>query len=114
MRGIEFRGLGRLSRATGAVRIVAVITSLALLAALGPWPYGYYQMLRVVVFFAGLYCTFVSCHANADDHKLAWAAFAVSLIFNPFLPVHLPREIWAVLNLSSAGLFGFIAYRQPK
>jgi hypothetical protein len=30
---------------------------------------------------------------------------------NPFVPVHLPRGLWAVLNVGAAALFGFVAYR---
>lgn len=32
-------------------------------------------------------------------------------IFNPFAPVRLPRELWAVLNVGAAALFGIVAYR---
>ncbi|WP_352965936.1 DUF6804 family protein [Mesorhizobium sp. M1312] len=46
------------------------------------------------------------------NQTLGWALFGAALIFNPFLPIHLPRELWAVLNVGAAALFGFVAYRQ--
>ncbi|PBB36764.1 hypothetical protein CK221_16950 [Mesorhizobium sp. WSM3868] len=78
-----------------------------------PWPYGYYQLLRVIVFFAGIYCGIFLRSTGAEPSNQL-ALFAAALTFNPFLPVHLPREIWAVFNLAAACLFGFAAYRATK
>ena len=30
---------------------------------------------------------------------------ATSILYNPFLPIYLTREIWSILNAVSAGLF---------
>ncbi|TRC91142.1 hypothetical protein FJV80_04265 [Mesorhizobium sp. WSM4310] len=100
-----------LSTRTGMFRLVCIsVVVLSLLAVL-PWPYGYYQLLRIIVFFAGIYCGIFVRSTGAENQRLAWALFAAALIFNPFLPIHLPREIWAIFNLGAAGLFGFTAYR---
>lgn len=102
------------STPTGLVRIVAGITAIALVLAMAAWPYGYYQVLRVVVFFAGLYCGVTLRRSpNPEDQRTALMLFAAALIFNPFVPVFLPRGVWAVLDLVGAGLFGFVAYRRP-
>ncbi|WP_394890142.1 DUF6804 family protein [Mesorhizobium sp. AaZ16] len=92
------------------IRIVAVIAAVALAAAILPWPYEYYQLMRLVVFGAGIYCGFV---VRSADEKLAYALFFAALVFNPVLPVHLSREIWMPLDLIGAGLFAFTAYRNP-
>ncbi|MFA6154714.1 DUF6804 family protein [Mesorhizobium sp.] len=92
------------------VRNVAVIVAIASLLAVGPWPYGYYQLVRVVVFFAGAYCGAMLW--RTDQRNLAWGLFAAALVFNPFMPVHLPRELWAVLNVGAAVLFGVVWYCQ--
>lgn len=99
----------------GAVRIVSIVVAVALVAALGPWPYGYYQLLRVVVFLAGLYCgLMLRQSSDRNDQNLAWALFGTALVFNPFLPVYLPRELWSVIDIIAAGIFGYSAYRQPR
>ncbi|RWK76257.1 DUF6804 family protein [Mesorhizobium sp.] len=101
-----------LSTPAGTVRLVCICVAVASLLAVAPWPYGYYQLLRVVVFFAGIYCGVMVRRSGSENQNLAWALFGAALIFNPFLPIHLPRELWAVLNVGSAALFGFVAYRQ--
>lgn len=101
-----------LSTSAGTIRLICICVAIASLLAVAPWPYGYYQLLRLVVFFAGAYCGVIMWRSGADNRNLAWALFAAALVFNPFLPIHLPREIWAVLNIGAAALFGFVAYRQ--
>ena len=93
------------------VRLVSVGAAVVLMLALARWPYGYYQFLRVFVFFAGIFVGVV-LRQSSDGTKqnLSWALFATALIFNPLLPVHLPREIWSVLNIAGAGVFAYSAY----
>ncbi|AMX95563.1 MAG: hypothetical protein E5W64_01425 [Mesorhizobium sp.] len=91
--------------------MVCICVAIASLLAVAPWPYGYYQFLRVVVFFAGIYCGAMVWRSGPENRTLAWALFGAAAIFNPFMPVHLPRELWAIFNVAAATLFGFVAYR---
>ncbi|ESY61287.1 MULTISPECIES: DUF6804 family protein [unclassified Mesorhizobium] len=101
-----------LSTPAGTVRLIASVTAIAMLLAVAPWPYGYYQLLRVVGFFAGAYCGAMVWRTGQENRNLAWALFAAALVFNPFMPVYLPRELWAVLDVGAAVLFGFVAFRK--
>lgn len=90
-------------------RTVALITAALLLVAVAPWwPYGFYMLLRIVVFGAGLFCGWSLW--NAGRRRLAVALGIAALVFNPFLPAHLTREIWTVINLAGAGLFAYAAF----
>ncbi|WP_404926564.1 DUF6804 family protein [Mesorhizobium sp. ORM16] len=100
-----------LSTPAGTVRLVCICVAIASLLAVAPWPFGYYQLLRVVIFFAGIYCGVMVRRSNLGNQNLAWVLFGAAAIFNPFAPVHLPRELWAVLNVGAAALFGIVAYR---
>ncbi|PBB98373.1 hypothetical protein CK224_09830 [Mesorhizobium sp. WSM3862] len=100
-----------LSTPASVFRLVCVAVVILSLLAVLPWPYGYYQLLRVIVFFAAVYCAMYVRSTGGDGKSLVWSLFAAALIFNPFLPIHLPREIWAIFNIAAAGLFGFAAYR---
>lgn len=74
-------------------------------AALARWPYGYYMLLRVVVLVTAL---LVASMAYQRERALTvWAAFFViaAVIFNPFVPLHLTRGVWSILNVATAGLF---------
>lgn len=83
--------------------IPAVIAALILLAALGDWPYGYYQLLRFVVCGAGAYVAWLSYHSQYP--WTAWLFGFVAVLFNPLAPVHLSRGIWQPVDLVCAVLF---------
>lgn len=83
--------------------VPSLIAGLMLLAALGDWPYGYYQFLRFVVCGVGGYVAWLSY-----ESKRIWAAWLfglVAVLFNPLVPFHLSREIWQPLDLACAALF---------
>lgn len=84
---------------------VWVAPAILLIAALFPWPYGYYGLLRLAVFVVSAWIAYEQW--RFDDAVSGWVvAFGgVALLYNPFMPVHLTREIWSVLNIATAVLF---------
>ena len=84
---------------------VWVAPAVLLVAALFPWPYGYYGLLRLAVFVVSAWIAYEQW--RFDDAVSGWVvAFAgVALLYNPIFPVHLTREIWSVLNIVTAVLF---------
>lgn len=91
------------------IRIVSVGAAVLLAAAIFPWPYGYYQALRLIVFASGIYCGIEA--KSAGEEKLAYGLWITALVFNPVFPVHLTREIWMPINLAGSALFAFTSYR---
>lgn len=76
--------------------------SILLLISQFDWAYGFYQLLRVVVTFTAVY------HASVlyNQEKESWWLYAgIAVLFNPFLPVHLDRSIWAILDFATAVVF---------
>lgn len=91
------------------VRPVTLIAAIMLVAAVLPfWPYEFYMLLRVVVFASGGFCAWSLWQQGKQPPAVALGI--VALLFNPFVPAHLSREIWAVLNLAAAGLFAWAAF----
>jgi len=83
--------------------IPSIIAAVMLFAALAPWPYGYYQLLRIVVCAVGIYMAY-----KAYIWKRVWAIWLfgfIGLLFNPLIPVHLSREIWRPINVLCALVF---------
>lgn len=82
-----------------------IVPTVLLGAALLPWPYGYYQLLRLAVCVVSGWIAYEQW--KHDDAVSGWVvAFGgLALLYNPVMPVHLSREVWSVLNLSSAALF---------
>lgn len=75
--------------------------------ALVELPYGYYMLLRLVVCAAAVVIAWKRFAGNSSS---VWGVIfaGVALLFNPILPVHFSRELWAVLDSVTAAVF--IAY----
>lgn len=71
-----------------------------LLWALNPEnPYGYYVLLRVVC--CGVFA-FLTLQALAQDKQgWAWALGITAVVYNPFIRVHLNRDIWSIVNVAT-------------
>jgi len=93
--------------------IPTAIVALMLFGALGYWPYGYYQLLRFVVCGVSVYVAFMSY-----QWQKLWAAWLfgfIAFLFNPIIPIHLPREVWQMIDIICAFLFVAVAFvlRKP-
>ena len=74
--------------------------ALLLLAALAPWPYGYYKLLRWLVCSVASFLAFRFTESGRVGHAWTWGAIAV--LFNPLIPVHLDRTTWNVADITVA------------
>jgi len=92
--------------------IPCVIAALALLGALAPWPYGYYQLLRFVVCPVSAYVAYLAY----NWHKLwaTWLFGFIAILFNPLIPIHLSRELWQPIDFVCAILFVVIIFAFKK
>jgi hypothetical protein len=74
--------------------IVAVVM---LFLALLDLPIGYYTLLRIVVCGTAIYLSFVA----KEIKKLHWVWIMgfIGILFNPFIPIHLDKEIWAFIDI---------------
>lgn len=71
-----------------------------LLALLDGWQYGFFTILRFVVFSTTAYVAYLAY----QDKQEGWVWFmgAISVLFNPFIPVYLTREIWLPIDFITA------------
>jgi hypothetical protein len=83
--------------------IPALVAAGILFGALADLPYGYYQMLRWIVFGVSIY---IAYKAFRWDKKWAiWVFSGSAVLFNPILPIYLTREIWQPLDVIFGTLF---------
>ena len=77
----------------------------ALLIALAPLPYWYYTFLRIIVFAAAAFLTYQ--HYKHEQEFSVWVALlgGIAILFNPLIPIHLSREIWAPIDVIAAAVF---------
>jgi hypothetical protein len=76
-----------------------LVPTAALIMALFPMPYGYYQLLRVLIFLIAIFLASTSFKARRD--VWVWGFAAMAIIYNPLFPLSLGREIWSVVNVAT-------------
>lgn len=84
--------------------IPALIVAIMLLVAILPLPYGYYTFLRWATCGVAVFIAF-----NAYRWGKTWATWlfgAIAVLFNPFVPIYLTKEIWQPIDVVGALLFG--------
>jgi len=79
-----------------------VAASLLVGAALGRWPIGYYQVLRIVTCASGGYIAF-QAHTVRKTAWM-WLMIAVAILFNPLAPIYMKRSQWRVVDLIGAAV----------
>lgn len=81
----------------------------ALGVALLPLPYAYYMLLRVGM--CGVFAYLAYTASQSNEQGLAWVLGITAVIYNPFAPLHLGREVWTVINLATIGLLFVVKAR---
>lgn len=69
-------------------------------------PYGFFTLLRFVVFASSAYVAYMAYEAKKE--KWVWTFGFLAVLFNPFIVIHLDREIWSIIDLI-VGVFMIIS-----
>lgn len=85
--------------------ILSIATLFLFLALLDGWPYGFFMILRFVVFSTTIYIAWLSYEQQKE--KWIWIFGFLAILFNPFIPIYLNRELWTIIDLIT-GLFFII------
>lgn len=81
------------------------VVALFCFIAIADLPYGFYILLRWVVFGVAIAA---SLHMQVNRRiNWIWILGIVALIFNPFIPFHFPKNIWRFLD-AVAGVSFFV------
>jgi hypothetical protein len=102
---------------------IPLVVSIAMLlvASAAAWPYGFYQLLRLVVTVTAAYVVVRTADAGARvgidrlqrtpnaalDRRpfLPWIMGGIAILFNPILPIYFTREEWQPINFGVAVVF---------
>ncbi|NOZ83900.1 MAG: hypothetical protein GXP60_03685 [Epsilonproteobacteria bacterium] len=80
---------------------IAVIYITALLFFIGaaPLPYGYYMLLRLIATGVFIWAAFVAYERKHES--MPWVYGVLAILFNPLIKIHLPKELWAAVDIGS-------------
>lgn len=76
---------------------VLIAATFLFLALFGGWPYGFFTLLRFVVFAVAAYIAWMAYEQQKE--RWVWIFGFLAVLFNPFIVIHLNREIWSVIDL---------------
>lgn len=80
-----------------------IITSIVMLfLALFDLPTGYFTLLRIIVCGTAVYFAFIA--KTIKKLSWIWTMGFIAILFNPFIPIHLGREMWIFIDV----VVGFI------
>jgi len=93
---------------------LSIIVALMLLLAIpsGWWPYGYYVLLRWVVFIGSI----IISHGFYKSKLSGWVLVfgAIAFLFNPIMPIYLNKSSWVAIDFITMILFLVSAYSPNK
>lgn len=92
------------SAAKRVTRAPAIVScAFLLLAVFARWPYGFYTLLRFAVCGSAAYLAVQAYELK--KHAWVWVMGSIAVLFNPFIPVHLRRSDWQVIDFIVAVVF---------
>lgn len=85
-----------LTKGGSTFHALCLVSGVALLLALGDWPYAYYQLLRWLVCATAI--------SGVLYLKGPWRVVmaCMAVLFNPITPIHLDRALWKGLEVVAA------------
>ncbi|MDP3934916.1 MAG: hypothetical protein Q8Q46_01705 [Candidatus Giovannonibacteria bacterium] len=87
--------------------IYLIIAAIMLFVALADgWPYGFFTLLRFVVFAVAVYIAWTAYEQQKE--KWVWIFGFLAALFNPFIVIHLNRELWSFID-AIVGVFMIVS-----
>lgn len=86
-------------------RWLTLTIAAALLVAILPLPYGYYQVLRIVVTGYASYLCYL--HYRRELQYWPWILAFIAVLYNPFYPIFMSKGFHSLLNIAVSALMVF-------
>lgn len=85
--------------------VIWLLPAFGLLFALVPMPYAYFIFLRVIVCGAAVIIAFKQFNRDGGLSPAMLLMVGVAVLFNPIMPIHLSRLVWAPIDILTAATF---------
>ncbi len=87
---------------------------LLIIAPLVSFPYGFYTLLRLIVSITSGFIIYHSYKGAGGVNEISIIFALILILYNPFIPVHLSREIWMPINFITSGIYFYGFYKIKK
>lgn len=85
---------------------VLIAAAFLFVALFDGWPYGFFTLLRFVVFATTAYIAWMAYEHKKE--KWIWIFGFLTVLFNPFFPIYLNRDVWMIIDFIT-GVFLIIS-----
>jgi hypothetical protein len=82
-----------------------VPAALLAIGIIGPHNYAYYEFLRWSVSGFALYSVLIALYFRSKNWVMAFCA--ITLVFNPIVPIYMARQIWKWIDFAVIIIFAF-------
>jgi hypothetical protein len=90
-----------------AIRVALYAAAIVIAIGVLPLPYGFYGFLRIIAVLAFAYSAYVAFRTRS------WVTLLVAvlalIVFNPVVPLRLPKDLWACIDAASAAYLAILA-----
>lgn len=87
---------------------VVMLAIFMLVLSIFSLPYAYYQILRWFICLLAVYYAYVLYVRN--NKPLFYIMIIVAILFNPIAKLYFDKIIWALLDIVTAAIFGYLLY----
>ncbi len=91
-------------------KIFFIVVAVMLFLGIADLPYGYYTILRWVVFIAS--GVILLCDASEKRVVSSVIFSLIMVMFNPIVPIYLEKETWQVIDALAGGIFAVTLIRK--
>lgn len=93
---------------------IVISASLLLLAMIEGLPYGFFTLLRLVVFGTTIYLSWLAY--KSERQTWTWVFGFIAVVYNPLIPLYFSRDLWVVIDLLVAVflVISIFAFKLPK
>ncbi len=78
--------------------LTVIASAFCLIALFDGLPYGYFTLLRFVVFAISTYLAYIIYESHKESLWI-WAFGFIAVLFNPFIIITLQRSQWTIIDL---------------
>lgn len=86
-----------------------IATFLLFVALIPELPYGYFQFLRIAICAVACFGIWKTHRAKQDTWLFVFTGIAI--LFNPFLPIYLPKNVWMPIDIL-VGIFFVVIHKK--
>ncbi len=94
------------------MKLIKITLAILLLLCLSPMPYGFYNLVRIIVII--IMTIFAYSYYKKNKIELCITFVGLVVLFQPIVKIPLEKEIWNIVDILVAGLLLYLTITENK